>query len=64
MHAQTHIYTDLDTVTKHKKKVGFPRACARSYYSKINANPSSSNLFLLFVPNVLNLLNIDWKVVF
>ena len=55
MQTQTHIYKDLDTVTKHTKKMGFPKACSQSD-SKINANSSCSNLFLLSVPNVLNLL--------
>ena len=57
MPKQTHIYKDLDAVIEYtKEKRVFPRACARSYYSKINADSSSSNLFLRSVPNVLNLL--------
>ena len=34
MQTRTHINKDFDTVTKHTKKMGFPKACARSYYSK------------------------------
>ena len=59
MQTQTYIYKDLDTVIEHAKKMGIPKACARSFYSKINANSSSSNLFLRSVPNVLNLLDMD-----
>ena len=59
MQTWTHIYKDLDTVIKHTNKWVSPKHVLGTYYSKISANSSSSNLFICSVSNVFNLLNID-----